>query len=60
MSTVLYVSPERLKWKEVSSVTREIHDKAIALDELHKQLKEKLQVCGYSKKLQILTLVPDT
>ena len=38
----------------------EIHDKAIALDELHKQLKEKLQVCRYSEKLQILTLVPDT
>ena len=57
---MLDVSPERLKRKEVPSVTREIHGKAIALDELHKQLKEKLQVCRYSEKLQILTLVPDT
>ena len=45
---VLDVSPERLKWKEVPSVTREVHDKAIVLDELHKQLKEKLQVYGYT------------
>ena len=42
---MLDVSPERLKQKEVPSVTRDIHGKAIALDELHKQLKEKLQVC---------------
>ena len=56
---MLYLSPERLKRKEVSSVTTEIHNKAITLDELHKQLKEKLQVCRYSEKLQILTLMPD-
>ena len=37
-----------------------MHDKAIALDELEKQLNEKLKVCGYQEKLQILTLVPDT
>ena len=45
---VLDVSPERLKRKEVSSVTRDVHDKAIVLDELNRQLKEKLQVCGYT------------
>ena len=52
---MLDVSLERLKQKEVPSVTREI-----ALDEHHKQLKEKLQVCGYSEKLQMLILLPDT
>ena len=52
---MLDVSLERLKRKEVPSVTREI-----ALDEHHKQLKEKLQVCGYSEKLQMLILLPDT
>ena len=57
---MLGVSPEKLKRKEVPSASTEIHDKAIALDELHEQLKEKSQVCGYSEKLQILTLVPNT
>ena len=52
---MLDVSLERLKPKEVPSVTGKI-----ALDEFCKQLKEKLQICGYSEKLQILTLVPDT
>ena len=45
---VFDVNPERLKQKEGPSVTREVHDKAIVLDEIHKQLKEKLQVCGYT------------
>ena len=39
---VLDVSPERLKWKEIPSVIREVDDKDIVLDELHKQSKEKL------------------
>ena len=45
---VFDLNPERLKQKEVPSVTREFHGKAIVLDEIHKQLKEKLQVCGYT------------
>ena len=45
---LLDVSPERLKRKEVTSVTREVHDKATVLDELHKKSKEKVQVCGYT------------
>ena len=44
---VLDVGHERPERKEVPSVTREVH-KAIVLDELHKQLKEKLQVYGYT------------
>ena len=56
---VFDVNPERLKQKEVPSATREVHDKAIVLDQIHKQLKEKLQVCGYTGLLQILNLVPD-
>ena len=30
------------------------------MDELHKKSKEKLEVCGYTGQLQILTLAPDT
>ena len=44
---VFDVNPVRLKRKEVPSVTREVHDKGIVLHEIHKQLKEKLEVYGY-------------
>ena len=59
-SAVIDIDQDELKRKEAGqSISREINEKANALDKLHDELREKLKISGYREKIQILTLVPE-